>query len=414
MKIYSADLYAKKILLQYAVVRAFQPKIIVETGVANGVSSAYILLALQANGRGTLYSIGLNDPQYLPAGKPLGAFPSPLPRNGAHSPENEWHRLDKALESLIEECNRRLASLASGVESELITVHRSIARDVEFRQRLEQEILKQRRSAAEAIAGVEKHFSEVLAASGSELLCDRALDIQDVCAGLLRRLYGNAVAGAKIELAADSVVVAESLTPGQFLALNRDFLKGLVLAHASATSHTVILARSYNVPAIAGLEGIASLNSSGQEAVVDADLGVLVTRLTDKARRYYSLERQRIAGRQARLRRLAALPAGTSDHHRIEVAANIATAGEAPRAFDAGAEGIGLFRTEMLFLDREVPPSEAEQFAVYRDVLAAADDRPVVIRTLDVGGDKKLNYLKLPPEENPFLGCRAVRIYPRV
>jgi len=360
--------------------------------------------------RGMAVAPGIAHGRIVHVGK--YAFPSPLPRNGTHSPEVEWTRLDVALEGLIEDCNRRLGSARSGVESELITVHRSIARDVEFRQRLELEILKHHRSAAEAIASVEKYFSEVLAATGSELLCDRALDIQDVCAGLLRRLYGNAVAETDVKLTGDSIVVAESLTPGQFIALNRDFLKGLVLAHASATSHTVILARSYNVPAIAGLEGISGLNSNGQEAVVDAGLGVLVTRLTDKARRYYSLEQQRIASRQAKLRRLAAQPGGTRDNHRIQISANIATAGEAQLAFDAGAEGIGLFRTEMLFLDREMPPSEAEQYQVYCDVLTAANGRTVVIRTLDVGGDKKLNYLKLPAEENPFLGCRAVRIYP--
>lgn len=359
--------------------------------------------------RGTPVAPGIARGRVVHVGK--YALPSALPRNGTTVPDAEWRQLESALEKLVEQCNQRLVS-ANGVESELLKVHRSIARDVEFRQRLREEISKRRHTAAEAIARVGKHFSGVLAASGSELLCDRALDIQDVCVGLLRQLYGDAVAEAKTELMADSIVVAESLTPGQFLALNRDYLKGLVLAHASATSHTVILARSFNVPALAGIEGLANINSSGQEAVVDADLGVLVTRLTDKARRYYALEQQRILGRQARLRRLSAAPGATRDGQRVEVAANIATAGEAAAAFASGAEGIGLFRTEMLFLDRESAPGEDEQFAAYREVMAAAGSRPVIIRTLDVGGDKKLGYLKLPPEENPFLGCRAVRIYP--
>ena len=339
-------------------------------------------------------------------------LPCPLPRNGTHSSETEWRRLGRALDNLVDRCNERLASATSAVERELLGVHRSIARDVEFRQRLEEEVIGRRRSAAEAIASVENHFSQALAATGSELLCDRALDIQDVCTDLLRELYGEAVGETKTRLTGDSIVVADSLTPGQFLALDREFLKGLVLAHASATSHTVILARSFNIPALAGLEGMANLNSTGQEAIVDADSGVLLTRLTDTARRYYSLERQRILGRQARLKRLAAKPGATRDGHRVEVVANIATAGEASVALDAGAEGVGLFRTEMLFLDRESAPGENDQFTVYRDLVQAANGRPVVIRTLDIGGDKKLSYLKLPAEENPFLGCRAVRIYP--
>lgn len=359
---------------------------------------------------GTTLAPGIGQGRLVHVGK--YALPSTTPRNGACTPETEWRHLEAALEKLVEQCNQRLASAAHGVESEMIKVHRSIARDVEFRQRMHEEVVKRRHTAAEAIARVEKHFSEILSASGSELLFDRAMDIQDVCVGLLRQMYGNAVAETKTELAADSIVVAESLTPGQFLALNRNYLKGLVLAHASATSHTVILARSFNVPTLGGVEGLANFNSNGQEAVVDADVGVLVTRLTDKARRYYALERQRIADRQARLRQLSALPAATRDGQRIEVAANIATAGEAAAAFKAGAEGIGLFRTEMLFLDRESAPGEPEQFAAYHEVVAAASNRPVVIRTFDVGGDKKLDYLKLPVEENPFLGCRAVRIYP--
>jgi multiphosphoryl transfer protein len=160
------------------------------------------------------------------------------------------------------------------------------------------------------------------------------------------------------------------------------------------------------------VKNLADLNFNGQEVIVDADVGALVTRLTDATRRYYTLEQQRINGRGGRLRKLAALPAATREGRRLEIAANIATAGEAAAAFESGAEAIGLFRTEMLFLDRTAPPDEAEQLAAYLEVLAAANGRPVVIRTLDVGGDKKLDYLNLPAEDNPFLGCRAVRIYP--
>jgi fructose-specific PTS system IIA-like component len=213
-------------------------------------------------------------------------------------------------------------------------------------------------------------------------------------------------------LTADAVVVAESLTPGQFLALDRKFLKGLVLASAGGTSHTVILARSFNIPTLAGVTDLAVIQFGEQEIVVDADAGALVTNLTDAARRYYTLEERRITGRLLRLEKSSARDAATADGQRIEIAANISTAGEAAAAFASGAEGIGLFRTEMLFLDRPAPPDEQEQFESYQAVLAAANGKPVVIRTLDVGGDKPLAYLNLPAEENPFLGRRAVRIYP--
>ena len=338
--------------------------------------------------------------------------PATLTDGETAEPAAEWQRLETALNKLTEHYEQRLLAVEPGIESELLKVYRAIARDVEFRRQLHGAVFKHRRSAAGAIVEAQTHFAQVLGASGSALLRERALDIQDVCFQLLRQLYGEAVGESKIELTANTVVVADSLTPGQFLALNRNFLKGLVLTNASVTSHTVILARSFNIPTLGNVENSGAIPFNGQEVVVDADAGVLVTALPEAARRYYAMEQRRLAGRQARLRRFGARPAATQDGARVAILANIATTSEAASAFAAGAEGIGLFRTEMLFLDRKAPPDEAEQFDTYRRLLVAAGDRPVVIRTLDVGGDKKLNYLNLPAEENPFLGCRAVRLYP--
>ncbi len=327
-------------------------------------------------------------------------------------PAEAWRRLAEALEALVRECDRQLASSAPGIAAGLLKVHRSIARDVEFRRLLEEEVLGHRRPLSAAILHAEQHFSGVLAATGSELLRDRALDIQDVCFQLLRRIYGDAMGESKLHLDADSIVAAESLTPGQLLALDRKYLKGLVLARAGAASHTVILARSFALPTLAGVEDFPGIAFDHQEVVLDAEAGVLVTRLSDPVQRYYALELDRIAARHEVLCRRSASPAATRDGHRIEIVANISTPGEAVEAFRHGAEGIGLFRTEMLYLDRPAPPDEAEQFAAYCEVLNAAGRNPVIIRTLDVGGDKKLDYLNLPAEENPFLGCRAVRLYP--
>jgi fructose-specific PTS system IIA-like component len=342
----------------------------------------------------------------------INALPPHL-RAAPDAPGHEWRRIEDALEKLVADCDRELAPAGRGIEAELLKVHRSIARDSEFRQRLQLEVMQHGRSAADALALAEKHFSDVLTATGNALLRERALDIQDVCAKSARHIYGSAAGEPGITLTAAALVFAESLTPGQFLAIDRRFLKGLVLAHAGATSHTVILARSFGIPVLAGLSDFSRAKIDGQEAVLDADAGMLVTDLTGAARRYYDIEQKRIAGRRARLRRAALLPGATRDGHRMEIAANIATADEAAAAFENGAEGVGLFRTEMLFLDRKEPPGEEEQFNACRAVLDAAGARPVVIRTLDAGGDKQLDYLKMPAEANPFLGCRAVRLYPK-
>ncbi len=343
----------------------------------------------------------------------FGTFsvPQSLARNGVTDTAKEWQKLDSALEKLNTTYARRLNS-AKGIEAELVKVHQAIARDVDFQDSLRTAVTERRRTAAGAIEEAETQFSNLLAASGNAQLRERALDIQDVCLQLLREIYGEAAKVTEVKLTADAVVVAEALTPGQFLALDRKYLKGLVLASAGGTSHTVILARSFSIPTLAGVSELSAIQFGDGEIVADADAGALVTDLTDAARRYYELESRRIVDRQACLKKLSAHDAATEDGRRVEIAANISTAGEAAAAFAAGAEGVGLFRTEMLFLDRATPPDEQEQFESYSTVVAAAKGRPVVIRTFDVGGDKPLEYLNLPAEENPFLGRRAVRIYP--
>jgi multiphosphoryl transfer protein len=336
--------------------------------------------------------------------------PDGLPMDGITDVLAEQRRVGDALDELIAWYGRRASAAGKGIESDLLVAHRSLARDEELRTCLFDAIAGRQRTAAGAIADAEARFTKILAASENPLLRERVLDVRDVCAQLLQRVYGDATATRSLTLGEDAIVVADSLTPCQFLFLDCRFLKGLVLAEAGTTSHTVILARSFGVPTLVGVEKIDGL-ADNAEAVLDADIGALVTNLTDTAHRYYSMERQRLDGRQAVLRNFSGKRATTRDGHAIEIAANIATVEEADRAFAAGAEGIGLFRTEMLFLDRAAAPDEAEQHEIYHRVIEAADGCPVIVRTMDIGGDKALSYLNLPPEHNPFLGYRAMRIY---
>ncbi len=339
------------------------------------------------------------------------AMPDALVRAEVSDEEAEVERLDDAFRRLLTDYDEQAHQLGRGVQADIMAAHRSVARDPELRQWLVAEIRRRRTSAAGAIVAAEDHFSAVLSTTGSDILRDRALDIRDVCVRLARQLYGEQVGGGETRLDAESICVADTLTPGEFLSLDRNLLKGVVLARGSATSHTAILARSFAVPMLGGLTGLDSLEQDGAEAIVDADLGALVTGFDQSVLRYYDMERSRLAGRRARQDAVAAQAATTSDGWRIEVAANIASAAEADAAFSAGAEGIGLFRTELLFAGRRQAPDEAEQFDEYRRVLERAGHRRVLIRTLDVGGDKPLPYLRLPAEDNPYLGCRGVRLY---
>ncbi len=344
----------------------------------------------------------------------VGAFvvPAAIPLAGPADAARELARTEEALERLVARLDARLESSPAGIEADLIRAHRSVARDPEFRAHLFSAIGEFGATAAGAVASAESTFTAMLAATGSVLLRERALDIRDVCVHLLREVYGEAVGGQETLLAEDAVCIADVMTPGQFLALDPSRLKGLVLTHGGTTSHTVILARARGVPTLVGVDELDAAGLRGRRVIVDADLGVLVTEAGPAVERYYALERKRLSGRRARERFFAVRPAATADGRRIEVGANIAGADDVRAAVEAGAEGIGLFRTEMLFVDRAAAPSEDEQSEAYHQAVSDAGGRPVIIRTLDVGGDKPLPYLKLPREDNPFLGYRAIRIYP--
>jgi fructose-specific PTS system IIA-like component len=338
-------------------------------------------------------------------------IPDGLATNGVTDISTEKKRIESGLEELISWYGLRAAAAGKGIENDLLIAHRSLARDEEFRHCI-LEFASKGRTAAGAISDAEAHFSKLFSSSENAMLRERVLDIRDVCGQLLQRIYGTDASNRSLALLEDSIVVADSLTPCEFLALDCRLLKGLVLAEAGTTSHTIILARSFGIPTLVGVEKISKDLDEKQEAVLDADLGVLVTKLTASARRYYAMEHDRLNGRQLVIREFGARSATTRDGHRLEIAANIASVEEANRAFAAGAEGIGLFRTEMLFLDRAAAPDESEQYEIYHRVIESADGRPVIIRTMDIGGDKPLAYLNLPAEQNAFLGYRAVRIYP--
>lgn len=331
------------------------------------------------------------------------------PTNGAQA---EWLLLDDALQKLIVRYDRQMTSARKRTEIELLKAHRAVARDPGLRHQLREAVMCHNRSAAGAIVDTEAHFSTMLAATDSVLLRERVVDIQDVCLQLFHQLYGRVHEETETQLNNDAILVAETLTPSRFLALDRRFLKGLVIARGSMTSHTVILARSFGIPTLVSVSDLSVTRLDGEEAVLDCTGGVLVTTLTDPIKRYYKMEERRLIQRELYTRRFVGRTAHTLDKQRIRITANVSSLDEASAAFKAGAEGIGLFRTETLFLNRETATHEAQQYEAYKRILEAAQGRTVVIRTVDIGGDKPLSFLNLPLEENPFLGCRGVRIYP--
>jgi multiphosphoryl transfer protein len=275
-----------------------------------------------------------------------------------------------------------------------------------------EETLRMRHSSAgEALLETARRFAGTLSASGSVYLRERVLDIEDVAARLIAALYGTPDAGNPVRITEDAVCVAESLAPSDFIALDRRHVRGLVLSRGGVTSHTAILARAFAIPCVTGIPGIHRTVRQGEDLIVDADRALVILAGPEPVRRFYDRESLKLSAIRESLERHANLPGVSSDGKRLEIAANAASLEEVGAAFVGGAEGIGLFRTEMLFMGKEEPPGEEEQYAVYAEVAACASGRPVIIRTLDIGGDKPLPSLRIPPEENPFLGYRAIRLY---
>ncbi|MFL7011343.1 phosphoenolpyruvate--protein phosphotransferase [Enterovibrio norvegicus] len=304
------------------------------------------------------------------------------------------------------------AELASGQEKEIIKAHLGILNDETLNEKVSG-FVSNGESLAKAILLTVAAITETLMQSSSAYLKERVLDIKDIALQLLMTAHPHVEVTTDFTLTEPSIVIANDLTPSQFLGLDRAFLQGLILTQAGSTSHTVILARAFNIPAVSGVEIDACAKHEGETLFVDGGLGIVALAPSDAVATYFERAMWLAEQVKAAESEYLNLQAQTKDGHKIEIAANIACTVEAESAFAKGAEGIGLFRTEMLFMDRSTAPDEQEQFDAYKEVLEAAGDKAVIIRTMDIGGDKPLDYLNLPHEHNPFLGYRAVRIYPQ-
>jgi multiphosphoryl transfer protein len=325
--------------------------------------------------------------------------------------DDEVMRVNGALHDAQERIRAQIATTPQGIEQAVLKAHMSIAGDPDFSARVEEVIRLRHCSCGEALIETTSRYAETFAHTGSAFLQERVLDIRDVTSQLIASLYGSPADQATMHINADAICVAENLAPSQFIALNKQHIKGLLLAHGGTTSHTVILARAFGIPCITGLPDIHRTTPSGQDLIVDADRGLVIRTPSAQAARFYARQFDKSERMKSKLRRFAGLPGISADGKRLEIAANAASPEEVGAAVDQGAEGIGLFRTEMLFMDRKAPPGEEEQFGIYAQAAKSAGGRTVIIRTLDIGGDKPISYLNLPPEENPFLGYRAIRLY---
>ncbi|HGL4051140.1 TPA: phosphoenolpyruvate--protein phosphotransferase [Citrobacter koseri] len=320
-------------------------------------------------------------------------------------------RLEHSLATLAEQLNQQLRE-RDGESKTILSAHLSLILDDEFAGNIRRLMDEQHKGLGAAIIANMEQVCDKLSSSASDYLRERVSDIRDISEQLLHITWPERRPRNTLILEQPTILVAEDLTPSQFLSLDLQHLSGMILEKTGRTSHTLILARASAIPVLSGLPLDALGRYAGQPAVLDAQCGVLAINPNAAVCGYYAIAQQLADKRQQQQAREASLPAFSRDNQRLDIAANIGTALEAPGAFANGAEGIGLFRTEMLFMDRDSAPDEQEQFEAYQQVLLAAGEKPVIFRTMDIGGDKNIRYLNIPQEENPFLGYRAVRIYP--
>ena len=328
----------------------------------------------------------------------------------ADNPVEELKRLEEAIASLRESVDQMLVSSEldlTGEGREVIEAYRLFAYDQGWRQRMRDAV----RTGLTAEAAVERVQDETrlrVQRLGDPLLRERAHDLDDLARRLLRHLTGD---GHPLEnLPRDAILVARNMGPAELLDYGREKLLGLALEDAAATSHVAIVARSMGLPLVSSLEGIADSARGGNAIVVDGESGEV--HLRPLAEIVAAFEEKRALRRQAQARFAAIreMPAVTKDGVAIKLMMNAGLEFDMPHLKESGADGIGLFRTELQFMLGETMPRLADQCAFYKSILDAAGDKPVVFRTLDLGGDKVLPYARWEREENPALGWRAIRI----
>ncbi|MEC6795997.1 phosphoenolpyruvate-protein phosphotransferase PtsI [Photobacterium sp. S4TG1] len=279
-------------------------------------------------------------------------------------------------------------------------------------EELEEEIIaliKDKHSADYAIYSIIEEQAQTLESLDDEYLKERASDIRDIGSRFIKNALGINV----INLSAINeqvILVANDLTPSETAQINLEFVLGFITDIGGRTSHTSIMARSLEIPAIVGTNNITSLVKNGDMLVLDAINNQIVINPTDDELNKFKAIRDANKAEQEELAKLKDLPAITLDGKQVEVCGNIGTVKDCAGVNRNGGEGVGLYRTEFLFMDRDSLPTEEEQYQAYKEVAEAMHGEPVIIRTMDIGGDKDLPYLDLPKEMNPFLGWRAIRI----
>ncbi len=309
----------------------------------------------------------------------------------------------------ILEVQRKVSEALNAQEASIFEAHLLVLEDPTLIESVNSAIYSKKINVEAAFKEFADKYTETLSAIDDAYLRERAADMRDVTMRIMNNLMGHGTHPDLQNLSQPCIVVSDDLSPSEVAIMNRTLVLGFATDVGSKTSHTAIMARSLQVPAIVGLKGVAKKLKTGSHALLDGYNGSLIVNPTDQTLFEYGQLIRRHASIEEKLQAIQSLEAITLDGKKIALSANIEQTGDIQAVKRFGGEGVGLFRTEYLFINRDTLPTEEEQYLAYRQVAAELKPAPVIIRTLDLGGDKFLSNLKIPTEMNPFLGWRAIR-----
>ncbi len=327
-------------------------------------------------------------------------------------PEKEITRFRESLvaaKSQVEAIRDHAKEKMGDDKAAIFDAHLLILNDPEIVNPIEEKIKNEKVNAEAAVQETTDMFIQIFEQMDNEYMRERAADIRDVRKRIMAELLNVTIPNPSL-ISEEVIIVAEDLTPSDTAQLNRQFVKGFTTDIGGRTSHSAIMARSLEIPAVVGTKKATKEIEHGDMLILDGLKGQVHINPTEELLAEYKQKQADYEKQMAEWAKLINEPSVTKDGVQVELVANIGTPNDVEGALRNGAEGVGLFRTEFLYMDRDELPDEEYQFEAYKAVLEGMEDRPVVVRTLDIGGDKELSYLQLPEELNPFLGFRAIRL----
>ena len=322
---------------------------------------------------------------------------------------NNFMRVLDITKAETEEMSQALEKNASAKEAEILFGHIMLMSDPMLVDEIVNRIKGESVCAEYVIEEVCNQFAAVFASMDDELMQQRATDMIDIKTRLIKKVLGIENTDLS-KLPYGSILVAKDLTPSMTAGLNPDNVLGIVTQFGGKTSHSAILARALEIPAVVGLSNLPEDISDDTDILLDGESGEVIILPTDNEKSDYENKKKNYDANKEMLKKYRELPSISKDGKKVEIAGNIGSPEDAKKVIENGGEGIGLFRTEFLFMDRDCMPTEEEQFESYKEVATAMEGKPVIIRTLDIGGDKEIPYMGIVQDENPFLGYRAIRL----